>query len=448
MTDDEVLAAVEHDDEYRLVSVLAKGEAGATELVMYGEQGPLVRKRITMALANEDAWRTLATIDDELLPDVVDIYELPDEFVVVYEYVEGEPLSQMMARRGVLLPHEAADIIVDVAAAAQCLHDHGIVHRDISPGNVIITPGGARLIDLGIARRHSDEATHDTTHLGTWGFAAPEQYGFAQTDARSDVWSMGRVLAFMLTGLAPGTEGFETRLADEEYVPNGLAEVIGWACAFEPSSRYSSAAEFARAVGEAVGKAGVVAPRPVTPEPAVPQPVASQPAQAQLQGRAVPGAPPSPMMPTGSVAEQVPRMTLSSVPAAAAPSASIGDVFRGMLAGIASGPWYEKVAHIVLGCVFLLMETLVVMLLREKLALGANATPSDHPVFGVFYGVVFFLAFVEIERALQARGRYANKTVPLRLMTLAASIAITVFVAIAVLFVVYLVLVLFGFIKI
>ena len=96
--------------------------------------------------------------------------------------------------------------------------------------------------------------THDTASLGTWGFASPEQFGFAQTDARSDVYSLGRVLGFAMTGIRPDDETFDTVLSDRAVVPQSVFDVIQKACAFEPSSRYQSAEELSCALKDAVGK--------------------------------------------------------------------------------------------------------------------------------------------------------------------------------------------------
>ncbi|MDD6566909.1 MAG: hypothetical protein PUF11_09045, partial [Parafannyhessea umbonata] len=111
---------------------------------------------------------------------------------------------------------------------------------------------GAHLIDLGIARMRVDGASHDTTRLGTWGFAAPEQYGFAQTDARSDVFSLSRVLAYALTAADPADASFDSAAQESPLVLPALREVIKKATAFEPSARYQSAGELERALAATI----------------------------------------------------------------------------------------------------------------------------------------------------------------------------------------------------
>ena len=241
---DAVLDAIERDDAYRLVRVLAEKASGRTELVA-DEAGRLcIRKRIPLELANREAWEALGGLAHPRLPRVYEYYELPDSFVVVCEYIEGSSLREFVGSRGALGLQDAFAIALDVADAASILNWAGVIHRDISPSNVIVAADGAHLIDLGIARTYDEQATHDTTRLGTWGFAAPEQYGFAQTDARSDVFSVGRLLAYMLTGCEPDTEGFEAGLRNAVLVP----DLIERACVFEPSKRFASCSELSAAI--------------------------------------------------------------------------------------------------------------------------------------------------------------------------------------------------------
>lgn len=271
--------AMDLDDAYRVDRVLARGAGGVTEIVALGESGPFVRKRIPSRLARRGVWGTLAECDCARLPRVIATYEMPDEFVVVCDFVPGENLEQLLSVRGRLAEKDAARLVAQLCEAAAALHAHGIIHRDISPTNVIVAADGAHLIDLGIARFRAEGATHDTTQLGTPGFAAPEQHGFAQTDARTDVYSLGRVLGYLLTGVRPempDAAEYEQALADEKIVSPRMRAVVERASAFEPSARYQSAAELARALGAEVADAAApTAEKDETPQ-AAPAPEASQ----------------------------------------------------------------------------------------------------------------------------------------------------------------------------
>lgn len=248
MDDEQVLHAMGLDDSYRVERVLADHPSGVTELVTLDGAGPFVRRRIPLKIARRDVWARLGSCDSPRLPRVQATYELPDTFVVVCDYVPGPTLEQLVGSSGPLDPHRACEVALDVCEAAGELHAHGIVHRDISPGNVIVAADGAHLIDLGIARLVVEGASHDTTALGTWGFASPEQYGFAQTDARSDVYSIGRLLGYMVTGLTPGSDDYEAALADGERIPANVRAAVSHACAFEPSARYQTAGELSGAL--------------------------------------------------------------------------------------------------------------------------------------------------------------------------------------------------------
>lgn len=248
---DEVMRSLVRDDAYHVVEVLSDGPTGRTELVTLDGEGPVVRKRIPVALANPMAWGALIGVQEPLLPQVESMYRMPDELVVLYDYVEGTSLRDVMAQRGSLPAEEAASIACDLCQALSVLHRRGVVHRDVTAGNVVVASDGAHLVDLGIARHVSEGAPHDTTTLGTWGFAAPEQFGFAQTDARSDIYALGRLLGFMLTGVQPGEEGFDQALRDAAHVDPRLTAVVERATAFEPSSRYQTAAELRAALEEA-----------------------------------------------------------------------------------------------------------------------------------------------------------------------------------------------------
>lgn len=246
MNDNQLMHAMSLDDTYRVEQVLARGEDGITELVTIDGAGPFVRKKIRQELARRNVWSALTECSSPRLPRVEATYELPEHFVVVYDFMPGRSLSKVIETDGPLTPEEATSLGIELCEAAEELHIHGIIHRDISPNNIVVAANGAHLIDLGIARMRVEGASKDTTSLGTWGFASPEQYGFAQTDARSDVYSIGRVLGFALTGVLPDDEAYEQILKKHlDNAPTKLVHAITRACSFEPSARFQSATEMA-----------------------------------------------------------------------------------------------------------------------------------------------------------------------------------------------------------
>lgn len=280
LNDAQVMHTMALDDMYHVQSVLARGAGELTELVTIEGAGPFVRKKIPAEMARRGVWSALGLCSCTRLPRVEATYELPDQFVVVYDYVPGKTAESLVKESGVLPEAEATRIASEVCEAAGALHELGVIHRDISPRNIVVSADGAHLIDLGIARLRVEGAVRDTNALGTYGFAAPEQYGFEQTDARSDVYSIGCVLGYLLTGLVPNADGYQEALADEAHVSAQVRTIVQKACSFEPSSRYQSAAELSAALrGEKPAEAEVL--------------VAEQTASAATRGKTPRGARPS-----------------------------------------------------------------------------------------------------------------------------------------------------------
>ena len=250
MDDTRTMHAMGIDDAYHVEQVLARGPRGVTELVTIDGVGPFVRKKIPTVLAQRGVWSALGGSTCPRLPRVEATYELPDCVAVVLDYVPGPTLEQVVAERGRLQQNEAVSLAQQICEAVQELHRLGILHRDLTPANIIVADDGAHIIDLGIARPLTDTANRnrDTTALGTYGFASPEQYGFAPTDVRSDIFSLGRILGFMLTGVYPDDTRYTPLLSDDLHVTPRLRAIVERATAFEPSARYQNVTQFAQAL--------------------------------------------------------------------------------------------------------------------------------------------------------------------------------------------------------
>ena len=311
MNDDQVMHAMNIDDSYHVERVLARGVGGVTELVTLDGTGPFVRKRIPFKLARRAVWATLPEIDCRRLPHIEATYEMPDAFVVVYDYVPGETLEEMVNSRGPFTAESACRLVCEVCEAASALHEHGILHRDITPSNVIVAADGAHLIDFGIARIGAEGKSRDTTQLGTWGFAAPEQFGFAQTDVRSEVYSIGQLLGYLVTGIHPeNKDAYEKALEDPAVTPPLLHDIVAQATAFEPSARFQSASALAHAI-----QASASGTTPTLTQTAAPAAAAARPAPA-----AAPAAGPQPFSEGASAAG--PQPSQDSTPDAAPYAAS------------------------------------------------------------------------------------------------------------------------------
>ncbi len=205
---------------FRLPRLLATG--GVTELVSLDGAGPFVRKKIPAKTARREVWSILPECACFRLPRLLATYETPDWYAVVYEYVPGSTLEELVECGGGFDSLGAVRMILDVCEAVLALHAKGVIHRDLAPKNILIAADGVHVIDLGIARCCIDPPSRATAALGTHGFAAPEQYGFADTDVRSDVYSLGCLLGYAITGLPPGEPGAAEAMADRRRVPERL----------------------------------------------------------------------------------------------------------------------------------------------------------------------------------------------------------------------------------
>ena len=247
LSEERVMHAMTIDDSYHVIRTLAEGPGGLTQCVTIDDAGPFVRKKIPLRRANRSVWAALADCDCPRVPRIAATYEMPDCFVVVYDFVPGSTLDQEIESNGPLAPDQAIQVVQQIAEALDALHESKIVHCDVTPRNVVMAADGAHLIDLGIAQIEGCKPEPDAHPLGTWGFAAPEQCGFAPVDSRTDVYALARLLGFLLCGADPSTSDYDKLLSDPDVVPPLLKEVVEQGSALEPSARFTSAKVLAKA---------------------------------------------------------------------------------------------------------------------------------------------------------------------------------------------------------
>ena len=179
------------------------------------------------------------------VPKAYRIFEENGEVYLVREYIEGMSLAQMVLQKGGISEAEICRISRKICQTAEQFQNPNepMIHRDIKPENIVVTPGGEVVfIDFGTMRSYKKDGSRDTFVVGTRGTAAPEQYGYTQTDQRTDVYAIGQTMLYMVS------ESYEMNQLSECAVSRRMKKIIEKACSFEPDKRYGDAAQLRRAV--------------------------------------------------------------------------------------------------------------------------------------------------------------------------------------------------------
>ena len=179
------------------------------------------------------------------IPKTYRIFEENGEVYLVREYIEGMSLAQMVLQKGGISEAEICRISRKICQTAEQFQnpDEPMIHRDIKPENIVVTPGGeVGFIDFGTMRSYKKDGSRDTFVVGTRGTAAPEQYGYTQTDQRTDVYAIGQTMLYMVS------ESYEKNQLSECAVSRRMKKIIEKACSFAPDKRYGDAAQLRRAV--------------------------------------------------------------------------------------------------------------------------------------------------------------------------------------------------------
>lgn len=185
------------------VQQLKRSPRGTVELLRHKETGQLVICR--RFSGSGEVYRQLRALSSPHLAKVLEASEQDGQVIVLEEYIHGDTLEALL-REKLFSPHEAAEIGRQICEGLYPLHTMGLVHRDIKPSNVVLRDGHAVLIDFDAARIHRADGGGDTQVLGTVGFAAPEQFGLSESDARSDIYALGVLLNCLVTGAHPSVK--------------------------------------------------------------------------------------------------------------------------------------------------------------------------------------------------------------------------------------------------
>lgn len=238
-------------EHWTVYECLKESEDSSTFLVKETVTGILCvlkwgRNRQTEFLRNEmEIMEKMADRKLSGVPKAYRIFEENGEVYLVREYIEGMSLAQMVLQKGGISEAEICRISRKICQTAEQFQnpDEPMIHRDIKPENIVVTPGGEVVfIDFGTMRSYKKDGSRDTFVVGTRGTAAPEQYGYTQTDQRTDVYAIGQTMLYMVS------ESYEMNQLSECAVSRRMKKIIEKACSFEPDKRYGDAAQLRRAV--------------------------------------------------------------------------------------------------------------------------------------------------------------------------------------------------------
>jgi serine/threonine protein kinase len=302
---------------------------------------------------------TAASIDH---PNVISIFHAGEEdgkLYVTMRYVEGTDLRAMIARDGKIPPRQAAEIVSQVAAALDAAHQHGLVHRDVKPANILIGEAGhAYLTDFGLTKHAGSRSglTKTGMFVGTLDYIAPEQLQGGPVDARVDVYALGCVLYQTLTGVVPFPRDTEpakiwahmqeeppSMVASHPDVPGQFEQVVRRAMAKKPEDRYPSAGDLGRAsLAAAEARDVATGERSVATGEAAPTQGQSMPppVPATYIDAPPPGAPPAQkrrnLLPFAIAATVL--IVIAAIVAVIASSGGGGDKSKTAIAPVASNP--------------------------------------------------------------------------------------------------------------
>lgn len=272
-------------DRYDVIEVVGSGASAVTWRGHDRRLGRQVAIKILRRDGEQDAAyvqrferevRASASVSSGHVVQVYDVGQQDGWLYLIMQFVDGEDLKYLIARRGPLPAGEARDITRQILDGLAAIHRAGILHRDIKPQNVLVDRGGVvRVADFGIAQTAADSGlTMAGTAIGTAAYMAPEQAQAGHLSEAMDIYAVGVVLSEMLTGVVP----FErptamatmlahvqeqplapSRRAPQRHIPPGLDAVVLRAMAKDPRERFRSAAAMAKALDEDFSDPGAAA---------------------------------------------------------------------------------------------------------------------------------------------------------------------------------------------
>lgn len=247
------------DGKYKILNVIGKGGMSVVYLAM----NERANKQWAIKEVRKDGVQNFEVVKQNLivetdllkrlnhphLPSIIDVIDGDGTFLIVMDYIEGNPLSKAIKNSGAQNQDDVIEWAKQLCDVLGYLHSRKppIIYRDMKPSNVMLKPdGNVILIDFGTAREFKSTSVADTTCLGTQGYAAPEQFGgHGQTDARTDIYCLGATMYHLITGHNPALPPYEMYPIRQwnPMLSSGLEEIILKCTQKNPDDRYQSCAE-------------------------------------------------------------------------------------------------------------------------------------------------------------------------------------------------------------
>ena len=214
-------------------------------LVRHIEDNRIYVKKV-LSVYNKELYMSLQNMKIPGIPEIFLIFEDCDKLIIIEEYINGITLDKYLHENGILDCNSAVKILSQLCSILNILHKSTppIIHRDIKPSNIMISPNlTVTLIDFNAAKKFDNNKNRDTVLIGTSSYAAPEQYGFSQSDARTDIYALGTLLNIMLTGMTPKEQLFRGK----------LSRIISKCTNIDPDRRYSSISKLQKDISSCSG---------------------------------------------------------------------------------------------------------------------------------------------------------------------------------------------------
>lgn len=187
-----------------------------------------------------EVYEYLKSCKNPHIPKIYECIEAEGRLIIIEEYIQGESLAVHLDESGVYTPEEVCRFMITICDVLEQLHQlpQPVIHRDLKPENILIQENGyLKIIDFNTAKQYEQGRDADTVIIGTRKYAAPEQFGFRQSDARTDIYAMGVMMNYLLTKKYPD----EVLYSSRRHGRVSMSEIIKKCIEFSPEHRYQSA---------------------------------------------------------------------------------------------------------------------------------------------------------------------------------------------------------------